>query len=97
MFQALRGRRAFRCRSCRFRFHRTEAARGTPAPGTKRKASRHHLVKRGRRRIRPWMVEIAIFALLLPIFFTFLRYLTREPAASQEGGQAWFDSCTTHV
>ena len=79
-FQAVCGRQAFRCRSCRFRFHRQEAAGG--------KTSKQDDSRRGLRRIRPWMVELAIFALLLLIFLAFLRYLTREPVANREGGRA---------
>ena len=33
------------------------------------------------------MWETALFALLLVIFFAFLRYLTREPAASLDGSK----------
>jgi hypothetical protein len=83
MLYALRGRRAFRCRSCRCRFHLRAAADGPAASGTKWKPFQQF--RHFRRRLRPWMVEMAIFAVLLLIFFAFLRYLTREPAASPEG------------
>jgi hypothetical protein len=46
-------------------------------------AARHHSDEsRSRKRLRRRMLEIAIFAGMLAIFFVFLHYLTREQAPS---------------
>src|SRR5690348_8780233 len=82
------GQHAFRCRKCRYRFYAPEMAASPDSPVHKHKSrrkSRDRDFRRGMRRIRPWMWEVAIFALMLLIFFIFLRYLTREPAAGPEG------------
>jgi hypothetical protein len=78
------GQRAFRCRKCRFRFYTSPgpapAAEAAAAKHTKR--SRQPEGKRGRKRLRRWIVEAIIFAVLLLLFWFFLRYLTREQPAS---------------
>ena len=91
-FAALRREHAFRCRQCGHRFYRAEAAgsrvfsRIKAAFGT----SRNPGVKRGRRSIRPWMIEMAIFGALLLIFLVFLRYLTSEPSGGSDSGKVYF-------
>lgn len=75
------GRTAVRCRACGNRFY----ASGPGLPNGIRKHGRNHGVKRGTRRIRPWMWELALYTLLLLLFLFFLRYLTSEPAARPEG------------
>ena len=68
------GRRAYRCRSCRLRFHALQD--GEPAPAKPHK----HSSRRGKRSGRQRTVQILIFAVMLIMFLIFLRYLTREPS-----------------
>ena len=68
------GRRAYRCRSCRWRFHAVED--GEPAPAKSHKRSKRRGMRSGRQRA----VQILIFAVMLIMFLIFLRYLTREPS-----------------
>lgn len=86
------GRQAFRCRSCHLRFYRTQTDGGAK-PASKRPRSKH----RSPKRVRPWMWETVIFAVMLVIFLIFLRYLTREPAAGPEGSQAFFKTHSMQV
>lgn len=60
---------------------------GTP-DSQPRKPQRHSRKKaflRGRR-VRKLLIEVAVAVVLLIVFFLFLRYLTQEPAASEESG-----------
>lgn len=76
---------------------RTNAA-GSARSAYQRLRTRNSGSNRGRSRVRPWMWETALFALLLLIFLVFLRYLTREPVANPDGGQASVDaSHATHL
>jgi hypothetical protein len=36
--------------------------------------------------VRKLLIEVAVAVVLLIVFFLFLRYLTQEPAASEESG-----------
>jgi hypothetical protein len=97
VFHSRLGQRAFRCRKCRHRFYALETATAADATVHKhRKKSRDPDFKRGLRRIRPWMWEAAIFLLMLVIFFIFLRYLTREPAANPEGRRSGWTVAQVH-
>ena len=85
----LMGRHAYRCRSCRARFHSAESLEAsTPASrdsGTPRHQHKNrHLGKTLRRRL----LEVAVFVVMLVIFLVFLRYLTREqsPASEPQSG-----------
>lgn len=82
------GRIAYRCRKCRNRFYADND--GTPVQHRPR--SRNSGPKRGTRRLRRWMVEAAIFAIMLLLFLVFLRYVTREPSPSPQGSRTLFDS-----
>src|SRR5579885_3584983 len=84
-FHLLLRRHAFRCRNCRLRFHASHAASAAPNEANARKRSEDP--KRRRRRIRRWLWETALVAVLLVIFLAFLRFLTREPASGVEGSQ----------
>jgi ribosomal protein L37AE/L43A len=75
-------RQPYRCRKCRHRFYGAGSAAASDAVS---KRSHKRESKRGMRRLRHWMLEAAIFAVLLLLFFVFLKYLTREPPASPEG------------
>ena len=75
-------RQPLRCRKCRLRFYGPEVSAAVDA-ASKRSHKREN--KRGKRRLRHWMVEATIFTVLLLLFFMFLKYLTREPPASPEG------------
>ncbi len=77
-------REPYRCRKCRCRFYGSAAA-AVPDAASKRSHKREN--KRGKRRLRHWMVEAAIFTVLLLLFIVFLKYLTREPPASPEGSR----------
>src|SRR5579872_5758617 len=77
-------RQPYRCRTCRARFYAESAVLASPA-GRETRRSHKSERKRGRRRIRPWMWEAALFAILLLLFLLFLRYLTHEPAPAPEG------------
>jgi len=95
LFHSPFGKHAFRCRTCRLRFYAAENTAPAEGPARKlkpRKRPRTSGLKRGLTRMRPWMWEAAIFVFMLLIFFVFLRYLTREPAAGPEGGRATFTS-----
>lgn len=82
IFESKLGREAYRCRKCRHRFYAN--LEPGAASGAKRTTSKSkHEVRRGTRRVRPWMVETAIFVIMLLLFYVFLRYLTREPATSE--------------
>jgi len=76
------GRRALRCRKCRHRFYVTEGEGGLR---NLKLPSRKHGTHRGRKRLRRWMIEAVIFAIMLLLFWIFLRYVTSEPPAHQEG------------
>jgi len=82
------GRRAFRCRDCRFRFYAVpgDVSDAATDPATKRAKGVHKQhSKRGRFRIRAWMWEALIFGVMLLLFWAFLHYLTSERPASPEG------------
>ena len=78
------GRHAFRCRNCRHRFHSTITAAGRVPKITKSSVRRRN--KRGPKRLPRWIMEAAIFAIMLLLFFVFLRYVTHEQPADR--GQA---------
>jgi hypothetical protein len=73
VFNWLTGRGAFRCRACHHRFHRFGAR-------SDRKGRRND------KRMRRWIIEAAIFVLMLVLFLAFLRYLTREHGAPDASG-----------
>lgn len=84
------GRRAYRCRACRFRFQvrgggvldaLKVALRWRPVRSAKRGA------KRGQKRLRRWMWEAGVFALMLLLFLAFLRYLVQERTGGSESGR----------
>jgi hypothetical protein len=80
------GRKAYRCRGCRFRFFASGAAASsqtmTGASGTKARALRP-FGSRITRRTKARMIMIAVFALAFVIFWFFLRYVTSEKSQSQ--------------
>ena len=90
LFPRIRGRQAFRCRSCRARFH--GAAEAAPAASRSRSGGlfrgHRHGPGRGSKRLRRRVLEIAIFLLMLVVFYLFLRYLTRETIPAGESGLA---------
>ncbi len=84
--QALFGRNAYRCRSCRVRFHTAESLE-SPGSASRDGAGprrQHHKRKRLSRGFRRRLVEVAVFVLMLIVFLVFLRYLTREQAPAAE-------------
>ena len=87
LFLRIRGRHAYRCRSCRTRFHGKEGA--APAHRSRSGGFRRKLRHGGERiskRLRRRLVEVAIFLLMLVVFYLFLRYLTRETTPSENSG-----------
>ena len=68
--------RALRCRTCSARFY----ARPGPAFAGHTRHSRKVESRRGPIRFRRWMVEATIFVVLLMLFWTLLKFLTREHA-----------------
>jgi len=85
---ALLGRRAYRCRSCRTRFHAAAPPEDAAPPGSAESPLPSRRRRRWRipRRLRRRLLEVAVFALLLVIFLMFLRYLTRERTPASESG-----------
>lgn len=83
-FRLLLGQHALRCRTCQARFYaRPGPALAAEAAATKHtKRSHKPESKRGRKPLRRWVLETIIFAVLLLLFWFFLRYLTREQPAS---------------
>lgn len=73
------GQRALRCRTCLARFYGrpgpevTAAAVGDPIRRSRKTGTKHR---------RRWIVEAIIFVVLLLLFGSFLKYLTREEASS---------------
>jgi C4-type Zn-finger protein len=81
-FHRARHQRAWRCRKCRLRFY-ARAEPGTEQPRHQRKRER----MRGSKALQRLIVQAIIGVILLFVFYVFLRYLTREPAASSDSGQ----------
>ncbi len=80
--RSLLHQRALRCRTCHVRFYgRPGQALAAKAASDAAKRARK-FQGRGRRGARRRVVEAIIFALLLLLFWSFLKYLTREPAPS---------------
>lgn len=76
------GRQRFRCRACRRKFYSREkivsTADDSGKPAVSKAARRHRhkaLSKSNKRRL----LDALTFAVMLALFFVFLRYLTREP------------------
>ena len=80
LFQRVRGRDVFRCRSCRLRFF-------VAAPvGAGAKPEGHRRKQRLRRRL----LVIAIFVGAFMIFWYFLRYITTEKDSPSSSGATRF-------
>jgi hypothetical protein len=73
VFDWLTGHQVFRCRACRRRFHRFGV-----------RSDRKN--RRKDQRLRRWIIEAAIFVIMLVLFLAFLRYLTREHSAPDTSG-----------
>ncbi len=86
------GRRAYRCRSCRARFHAAESPESpTAGPELKKNGTslkHRHKGKLVSKRAGRHLIEAAVVVLMLIVFLVFLRYLTREqsPASEPESG-----------
>jgi hypothetical protein len=76
------GERAWRCRTCQHRFYAKGGASIPIVPGKRRKRKSSEkppglrLSNRNKRRL----IEAALFAAMLFVFYLFLRYITREPS-----------------
>ena len=84
LFSWIRGRHAYRCRSCRALFYGREGA----APVHRRSGGlRRKLRHKGEgisKSLRRRLIEVSIFLLLLVVFYMFLRYLTRETMPAEQ-------------
>jgi len=82
-FHRARHESAWRCRKCHARFY-ARAEPGTEPPRHSRKRRER---KRGSKTLQRFIVQAIIGVILLLVFYVFLRYLTREPAASSDSGR----------
>jgi hypothetical protein len=95
LFPRIRGRHAYRCRSCRARFYGAGAAASRSR--FREFWRRRHGAGRGSRRLRRRLLEAVVFFLMLVVFYVLLRFLilTIETAPSKESGSApHFDAIT---
>jgi len=76
LFHSKLGRGAFRCRSCKVRFHAPEKTKPVPRDFSRRME-----------RYRRLALQALIFTAMLVMFLLFLRYLIREPGMASETGR----------
>jgi hypothetical protein len=84
----LHGRHAYRCRACRRRFYGANGSAESSeqlARALKNGDSHAGVKKRRSKRVRPWILQAAVFAVMLLLFLVFLRYMVREQPASETG------------
>jgi hypothetical protein len=89
VFQWVRGRETFRCRTCRQRFFASDSTE--PGPQQVVQSNHSHrpaklMSTRSKKRLVRRLVVISIFAVAFIVFWLFLRYLTTEKSSSQDSG-----------
>jgi hypothetical protein len=87
IFQRVRGREAFRCRSCRIRFFASQSSESVLKQAIQSKHTHHPkklMTSRAKKRLVKRLIVISIFAVALVLFLIFLRYLTKEPISPPE-------------
>jgi len=88
-FQRVRGREAFRCRTCRLRFFASQSTKSGPEQVVQSKhihRPQKLMSTRSKKRFVRRLVVILIFAVAFVIFLFFLRYLITERMPASDSG-----------
>ncbi len=87
VLQRTRGKEAYRCRTCLFRFHAVESAAGGPTAAQSLSSPRRPKRKAvyNRRKLKRLLVVVGIFFAALLVFLFFVRYITTEKNPDPDG------------
>jgi len=91
--QRIRGREAYRCRKCRFRFFAlpvSELDLAAVHQSTHSNRPKMLISTRARKRLAKRLVVMSIFAVAFIIFWYFLRYITTERMPASDSGAISF-------